>query len=67
MYSNDKYWNVWIDTSYARGVPPQYVIDGYFELEFIILGENFKHHRFKVFMEWEKKNWNQPKIEIVDC
>ena len=33
-YSNDIYWNVWIDATYPRGVSQKNIIEGRFELNF---------------------------------
>jgi hypothetical protein len=67
QYSNDQYWNVWIDLSYARGVPPRYVVEGYFELQFIISAENCGPYTFKAAVVWEKKSWDQPQIEVSEA
>lgn len=64
-YSNDIYWNVWIDASYPRGVSMKNVIEGHFELRFIIYAENCHPQEFKVFIDWDKKGWNRPTIKLA--
>lgn len=62
-FTNDIYWNVWIDRRYHRGVPDKYTLDGYFELSFIVAAENCSPINLKAFIEWDKKKWNQPKVK----
>ena len=64
-YSKDIYWNVWIDATYPSGVSPKNIIEGRFELNFIIYGENFKPSQFKFLIDWDRKTWNKPKINLV--
>lgn len=64
-YPEEIYWNVWIDTSYARGVPIKYTMEGFFELDFIAAAENCKPLKFAVSVEWDRKRWNQPNIKLI--
>lgn len=62
-FTNDIYWNVWIDRSYHSGVPYKYTLDGYFELNFIISAENCPPYNLKASIKWDKRGWNNPTIK----
>jgi hypothetical protein len=64
-YSGDVFWNVWIDTSYPRGVPPKYTVEGHFEFNFIVHAENCKPCNFTVSVGWNKGRWNRPDIKRI--
>jgi hypothetical protein len=64
-YSGDVFWNAWIDTSYPRGIPPKYTVEGHFELNFIVYAENCKPHKFAVSVDWDKQKWNRPDIKRI--
>jgi hypothetical protein len=63
--SGEIYWNVWIDTSYDRGVPKRYDFEGEIKIDFIINAENCDPVKFKAIINWTFKNWNQPDIKIM--
>lgn len=65
-YSNEIYWNVWIDFSYPRGVREKYDKEGHFELIFIVSSENSNQLRFKAEAEWKKETWNRPIITVTE-
>lgn len=62
--SGEVYWNVWIDTSFDRGVPKKYDFEGDIVIYFIISGENCDPLRFKAIINWSFKKWNAPTIKI---
>jgi hypothetical protein len=64
-YSGDVFWNVWIDTSYPRGVPPKYTVEGHFKLNFVVYAENAKSYEFAVSVDWDKQKWNRPDIKCT--
>jgi hypothetical protein len=64
-YSGDVFWNVWIDTSYPRGVPPKYTIEGHFEMNFIVYAENCRPYKFAVSVDWDRPRWNRPDIKRI--
>ncbi|MFC1816269.1 hypothetical protein ACFL0M_10080, partial [Thermodesulfobacteriota bacterium] len=64
--SNEIYWNVWIDFSYARGVREKYDYEGHIELIFLVSSENSNQLRFKAEIEWEKHTWNCPAIILTE-
>ncbi|MBM4306303.1 MAG: hypothetical protein FJ123_06145 [Deltaproteobacteria bacterium] len=66
-YSGDVFWNVWIDTSYPRGVPPKYTIEGHFELNFFVYAENCRPRKFAVSVDWDKQKWNRPDIKRIEA
>jgi hypothetical protein len=62
--SEEIYWNVWVDKSYARGIPQCYTIEGDFVLHFILNAENHKPIRFRAFIRWSKASWKMPDMKI---
>ncbi|NQT55701.1 MAG: hypothetical protein HQ551_05695 [Desulfobacteraceae bacterium] len=64
-YSNEIYWNVWIDLSYPRGVRDKYKWEGHFELTFLVFSENSNQLKFKASIDWEKEKWNNPSIDVI--
>ena len=64
-YSNDIYWNVWIDATYPRGVSQKEIVEGRFKMHFVIYGDNFKPKNFEVQIDWAIDTWNTPNIILV--
>lgn len=62
--SEEVYWNVWIDTSFERGIPIKYHFEGNIVIYFIIDAENCDPLRFEALVNWSSENWNQPTIRI---
>lgn len=58
------YWNVWIDTSYDRGVPNMYDFQGKIIIYFLINADNCEPIKFEAIINWTYENWNQPEVKI---
>lgn len=58
------FWNVWIDTSYPRGVAKFYEFEGEVIISIIINAENCKSSRFEAIIDWSKQRWANPEIQI---
>lgn len=63
-YSNDIYWNVWVESPQQRGIPSRYDHEGLIDLFFILNAENVRSSKFKVHIKWEAPNWDKPQIDV---
>lgn len=59
------FWNVWIDTSFARGLPTQYSYSGDIHIYILVNAENCKPLKLVAKINWSPNNWNKPKINIT--
>lgn len=64
-YSKDIYWNVWIDATYPRGVSTKNIIEGRFQMNFIVYAENCKPYKFMASIDWDRNTWDKPKITVL--
>lgn len=62
--SEEIYWNVWVDTSFNRGIPEGYDFEGKVVVHIIIKGENCDPLKFEAIINWYFDGWNQPDIKI---
>jgi hypothetical protein len=62
--SDEVYWNVWVDTSYDRGIAPKHNFQGEITIYFIVNGENCDPLKFEALINWSFETWNQPEIKI---
>lgn len=63
--SEDIYWNIWVKDPKVRGIRERYGHEGYIVIYFVIVGENCDPLKFQACIDWNRKNWHQPKIRIM--
>jgi hypothetical protein len=64
--SGETYWNVWVDTSYDRGIPVKYDFQGDIEIYFVVNGENCGPLRFEAAIAWSRDAYNSPSVHIKE-
>ncbi len=63
-YSGDVFWNVWVDTSYERGIPYRYDYEGTAKAIYVLSAENCEPFKFVADMQWGKVKWSEPLISV---
>jgi len=63
-YSGDIFWNVWVDTSYERGIPYRYDYEGTIKVIYVLSAENCEPYKFEADIEWSKIKWDEPIISV---
>jgi hypothetical protein len=63
---NKIYWNVWVDTSYERGIPSGYIFEGKIIIHFNISSDNCEPVNLKTKIEWSKLKWDNPSVKFED-
>lgn len=61
---DDVYWNVWINTTYNRGIPRRYLFEGELDIYCTLGSENCRPIKFTVKVNWLKSKWDNPEITI---
>lgn len=61
----DVYWNVWVDTSFERGIHSKFRNEGEIIIHITINAENCDPIKIKITVDWEIEKWNQPKIRVL--
>jgi hypothetical protein len=62
--TGEVYWNVWVDTSYPRGLPNKYDFEGSIRAFFVVNGDNCKPLTFVASISWCPHKWNEPSITV---
>jgi len=63
-YSNNIFWNIWVESPAKRGIPQIYQHEGMIDVFFIINAENTSVLKFKANIKWSKSNWDRPEIKF---
>ena len=63
--SGEIYWNLWVDTSYDRGIPNKYGFEGEIRVHMFLSAENCDPIQFVAYVNWGKENWTTPSIRII--
>lgn len=63
-YSNNVFWNIWVESPDRRGIPQIFQHEGVIDIFFIINAQNTPVLKFKANIKWSETNWDRPEIKF---